>query len=312
MELFNPWWVSDGVNMNSYTASRTAEYAAAFRALETVHRPARKRLFEDRFAFAFLGREIQRYVRFATLPFLGNLMRSYIEWKSTGAMSSGITLTRLIDDWLRDSVRGGVRQVVLLGAGYDCRASRLPELAECRVVEIDHPATQTIKMESLKAFPGTPPDNVTYLAVDLTTQNLEDVWATVELDRSAPVFVLWEGVTHYLGETAVDSVLRALARLCAPDSLLAFTYLHQGLLDGSLYFARAQIAKDRVALGGEPWIWGMNPARLPAYLSKRGFQLQKDLGADEYRQMYWGSIARQLQGFGFYHVALARVAGRCP
>jgi O-methyltransferase involved in polyketide biosynthesis len=35
-------------------ASRTAEYMALFRALETARRPARARLFEDRFAAGFL------------------------------------------------------------------------------------------------------------------------------------------------------------------------------------------------------------------------------------------------------------------
>ncbi len=297
--------------MNPHEASRTAEYAAAFRALEMVRQPVGKRLFEDRFAVAFLGPEIGRYVRLASLPVLSGLVRSYIEWKSAGAMSSGIVRTRLIDDWLHDSVRGGVRQVVLLGAGYDCRAARLPELLECRVVEIDHPATQSFKMERLKAFPGTRPDNVTYLAADLTVQNLTDVWNTAGLTQDAPVFVIWEGVTHYLGEAAVDAVLCALAKLCVPGSLLAFTYLHRGLLDGSMAFPRAQVAREHVAKSGEPWIWGMDPARLPADLSERGFQLQKDLGAEEYRRMYWGNAARRLQGFGFYHVALARVTGRC-
>ncbi|RJQ09901.1 MAG: SAM-dependent methyltransferase [Dehalococcoidia bacterium] len=316
--------------MNPHEASRTAEYAAAFRALETVRRPAKARLFEDPFAAAFLGPEILRYVRLAAMPILGGLVRSHVEWKSAGAMSSGIARTRLIDDWLREALHEGLRRVVLLGAGYDCRAQRLPELADRRVVEIDHPATQAAKKERLQAILGALPGNVTYLPADLTKQNLEDVWnhdgaqlnsashvsngwSTVQPCSIAgpsgdePVFVLWEGVTHYLGEAAVDATLRALSRLCPPGSRLAFTYLHRGLLDGSLSFKRAQVARDRVAQGGEPWIWGMDPARLPEYLAERGFQLRKDLGADEYRALYWDAAARRLQGFGFYHVAMAGV-----
>ena len=57
--------------------------------------------------------------------------------------------TRVIDDALRDFVAGGGRQLVLLGAGYDCRALRLPELAELRVFEVDHPATQAHKRDVL-------------------------------------------------------------------------------------------------------------------------------------------------------------------
>ena len=38
-----------------------------------------------------------------------------------------------------------VSQVVILGAGFDCRAYRLEALRGARVFEIDHPATQAVK-----------------------------------------------------------------------------------------------------------------------------------------------------------------------
>ena len=44
--------------------------------------------------------------------------------------------TRVIDDVLRAFVAGGGRQVLILGAGYDCRAARFArELADARVFE---------------------------------------------------------------------------------------------------------------------------------------------------------------------------------
>ena len=293
--------------MKPHEASRTAEFQAGFRAMETVRRPASLRLFEDPLSITFLGPAPRRYVNLASIPILGRFVRSIVEWRSAGAMSSGIARTRLIDDWLRDSMREGIRQIVLLGAGYDCRACRLPELTHCHVIEIDHPATQAAKKGRLQGLLGSLPGNVTYLAADLTTERLEEVWGRAGLDRNARVFVLWEGVAHYLGEAAVDATLRALFGLCPPGSLLAFTYLHRGLLEGTLTFDRAHVAQARVAQGDEPWIWGMDPARLPEYLADRGFRLQQDFGAEDYRKMYWGYDARRYRGFGFYHAALAVV-----
>jgi methyltransferase (TIGR00027 family) len=221
-------------------------------------------------------------------------------------MSSGIARTRLIDDWLDEAVVQGIRQIVLLGAGYDCRASRLAGLADCRILEIDHPATQAHKKACLQTLDRSMPDNVDYLAADLTERNPDTVWECAGLEKNTPVFVLWEGVTHYLGEEAVNATLRVLSRVCARGSLLVFTYLDRALLDGSRVFPGASIARKRVALGNEPWIWGMDPVMLPHYLSERGFELVEDLEADAYRALYWGDAAKRLKGFGFYHVALAR------
>jgi methyltransferase (TIGR00027 family) len=292
--------------MKSGTGSATARFQAAFRALESVRRPAGRRLFLDPFAAGFLDPALRRYVRLAALPLLGERVRAFAEWKSGGAMSSGIARTRLIDDNLREAIRAGASQILLLGAGYDCRAQRMPELSGLRVEEMDHPSTQAAKQSILVRMAGGLPGNVVYLATDLVKDELAETWSRSGLDRGAPVFVIWEGVAHYLGDQAVDRTLRALAALLAPGSLLAFTYIHAGLLDGSVRFARAEVARRRVADEGEPWIWGMDPARTPGYIRERGFELLQDLGADEVRSRYWGPEARRLKGFAFYRVALAR------
>jgi len=290
-------------------ASRTAEYAAGFRAIESVRRPAASRLFEDPFAVHFIAPDLQRIVRWAAIPVLGGLVRWYVDRLSPGAMTSGIARTRLIDDLLGTAVHEGFRRVMILGAGYDARAHRMPELACCRVVEVDHPATLASKQERLRGLLPGQPGHVAYVGADLTGRDLRDVWKEAGLGSDERTFILWEGVTHYLGEAAVDAVLRALSEMAAPGSRLLFTYLHGGLLDGSVTFEMAHIPMKRVASEGEPWIWGMRPDRLPDYLARRGFGLLSDVGADEYRVRYWGERGRRMRGFAFYRVALTVVRG---
>src|ERR1700733_11060515 len=53
--------------------------------------------------------------------------------------------TRAIDEALCQAVKAGVHQLVILGAGLDARAWRMPELAETHVFEVDHPSTQAYK-----------------------------------------------------------------------------------------------------------------------------------------------------------------------
>jgi len=290
--------------MKDDQASSTAQYAASFRALEDVRRPADSRLFTDPFAVHFLAPKLQRIVRAASLPVLGTVVRVYIDYRWPGAMSSGIARTRLIDDLMIAAVRDDIRQVVMLGAGFDCRAYRLPDLADCRVIEVDHPATQALKRERLAEIRSTP-NPVIYAAADFTRQNLRDVLQETSFDATSRTFFLWEGVTHYLGEAAVNETLRTIAGSAAPGSRLVFTYLHGGLLDGTVKFDGAHASKDQVAGHGEPWIWGMHPERMPAFLSERGFKLMEDVSADEYRARYWGERGRRMRGFGFYRVALA-------
>src|SRR4051812_10252637 len=53
--------------------------------------------------------------------------------------------TLAIDAHFREALSLGARQLVILGAGLDGRAYRLRELADVRVFEVDHPATQAWK-----------------------------------------------------------------------------------------------------------------------------------------------------------------------
>jgi methyltransferase (TIGR00027 family) len=290
-------------------ASRTAEYAASFRALESVRRPSRSRLFEDPLAIRFLAPGRRRLVRLAGLPLFGAVVRAWVERRWPGAMTSGIARTRLIDDWLRQALQDGISQVLLLGAGFDCRAYRLRELEHCRVVEVDHPATQAVKREHVVRALGRLPEHVTFVGADLTREDSRRVLGATGLDARERVVVLWEGVTHYLGEAAVDATLRALADTSAHDSRVVFTYLHRGLLDGTAEFEGARASVEQVAGDGEPWIWGMEPERMPAYLAERGLQLLEDVGAEEYRVRYWGERGRRMRGFTFYRVAMAQVRG---
>ena len=57
-----------------------------------------------------------------------------------GPRASAVARTRLIDDLVTDA-RSSIGQLVILGAGFDARAYRLPGLEQVTVFEVDHPAT---------------------------------------------------------------------------------------------------------------------------------------------------------------------------
>jgi O-methyltransferase involved in polyketide biosynthesis len=186
---------------------------------------------------------------------------------------------------------------VLLGAGYDTRALRLRELAGVRVFEIDHPATQSHKRDVLDRIGARSPS--TYLAWNFEarpasepgreaamterraqpTSELPGALAEIGHDPNALSFTIWEGVTMYLTEDAIDASLRAIRAWSAPGSELAMTY-----------FARTRITEPSlatrvisavVARVGEPWKWGWDPSELPRYLADRGFSIERDLAMSQ-------------------------------
>ncbi len=147
-------------------ASTTAELMALFRALETVRRPRAARLFEDPYAQIFLRPSLRAVVAAARAPGAGAAIRWLIDTGWPGARTAGVARTRWIDDALREAIAAGARQVLILGAGFDARALRLPELAAAQIVEVDLPATSRAKRERLLGR-GALPANVRYATADL-------------------------------------------------------------------------------------------------------------------------------------------------
>ncbi len=291
--------------MKTGQASRTAEYMAFFRALESAQVP-RKRLFVDSFATQFLRPGLRRAVYFSRVPVLGALILRYVDRRLPGARTSGVARTCLIDDALCQALREGIGQVLILGAGFDCRAYRLPNMGSAAVFEVDRPATFSVKRAHLRRVLANLPQNVRFVEMDFDRQSLEEALTRAGFDQLRPAVFLWEGVTNYLTADAVSAVLGFVAG-CAAGSRLIFTYIDRRALDGSGLFAGAADLMREVARLGEPWTFGLDPEELPNYLRARGLQLRRDAGAREYRRQYFGPDGQRMNGYDFYHVAIATV-----
>jgi hypothetical protein len=100
--------------MNPSSSSRTAEYIAFFRALESV-RTDDKRLFEDLFAVRFLRFRLRWAVRLAHVPVLASLVDRSADSRLPEARTSAIARTRFIDNAVRGFFSLDQGQLVLLG-----------------------------------------------------------------------------------------------------------------------------------------------------------------------------------------------------
>lgn len=292
--------------MKEGRASRTAEYMALFRALETT-RAADRRLFEDRFAAAFLSPRLRLVVRLSKAPLAGALVRAYIDHRWPGARTSAVARTRFIDDVAQLALHSGIEQVVILGAGFDARAYRIAAMARVDVVfEVDHPSTSAAKRTIVQAGLPLGPRHVRFVPVDFDSQPLPGTMSAAGYDPRRRTLFIWEGVTNYLTEDAVDGTLRWCAGAAA-GSTMVFTYVHRQVLDAPQAFHGTEKLFATLRAAGEGWTFGLDPSRLSSFLAQRGLVLSEDVGASDYRALYFGSAAMRMRGYEFYRIAVARV-----
>jgi methyltransferase (TIGR00027 family) len=288
-------------------ASRTAEQNALFRALESS-RPARERICEDPLARHFLTWPLTLVTRIAAIPGVAKSVSSFIDRRWPGVRSSVVARTRLIDDVIVTALEKDIEQLVILGAGFDSRPYRMSCLSAIDVFEVDHPDTQTAKRDVLKRLLSAPPKHVRFVSVDFKRDDLMSGMRLAGYRDKARTFILWEGVTNYLTDDAVDSTLRWCSDSSSPGSLLLFTYVHRDILTRPSAFVGAKNLFASLEKAGERFTFGMDPSHVPQYLAERGLSLEFDIGAAEYRERYFGAAARNMRGHEFYRVALARVS----
>jgi methyltransferase (TIGR00027 family) len=285
--------------------SRTAEYMAFFRALES-RRPPSRRLFADPLAAHVLGRPLRAATAVSGVPLLGAIVPWIVDHRFPGPRPSAVARTKVIDDWLADALEAGLDQLVLLGAGYDSRPYRIPGADRLAVFEVDHPDTQARKRELLERRLGSVPAHSRLVPVDFERDSLADTLAAAGFHGGARTLTIWEGVASYLSRPAVESTLRWAAASGAPGSRLALTYVHRGLIDGSVEFLHSGPWVDSVRRAGEPFVFGFDPAALPEEVSAFGLSVKEDLSTTEALERLGLSTARVP---GFYRVALLETSG---
>ena len=285
--------------------SRTAGHVALFRALESARR--RDKVFDDPYASKFLPPRYRMLARLARIPAVRRRVERYIDTRfPAGPRASAVVRTRLIDDLVGEALAAGIEQVLLLGAGYDSRAYRLPAMASARVFEVDHPATQASKRRRIRAHVRPAQRaHVRFVPVDLMRDDLSDALRRAGFATDERAVVVWEGVTNYLTADAVDTTLRHLAGIIASGGRLVVTYIDRSVLDGTGGFSGVEEWHAAVRRHGEPWTFGFDPVELPGYLAERGMRLTHDLSTREAAARYLGPLGRDEPAAPFYRIACA-------
>jgi methyltransferase (TIGR00027 family) len=222
------------------------------------------------------------------------------------AYANVILRTRFAEDALQLAVIRGIRQYVLIGAGFDSFALRRPAYAaDLQIFEIDFPATQSLKLARIAECGLTLPDSVHFIAADLSQETVAAALSRSPFASKDLTFFSWLGVTMYLTREANLETLKSIASCTPMASEVVFTYL-----DERLFRAQSESFREmekRVAAMGEPFLSGFNPGTLPRDLQDCGLHLLEDLNGSEIAAKYCRTGENSLGQSTFSHIALARV-----
>jgi len=222
--------------------------------------------------------------------------------------ASVIFRSRYAEDALAAAISRGIRQYVQIGAGFDSYVLRRPRGAQdVEVYEVDHPATQDLKLQSLVKGGLSLPEHVEFIAADLTRESIGDALRRSKFRFDEPAFFSWLGVTIYLTHEANLASLRAIGQCCEQGSSLVFTYTDElGLMPGSQSAAYERMKRNAGTMG-EPFLSGFAPQELAKLLSSVGFALDEDLSGVQLSERYACPPVAPLLPSAFSRVALAHV-----
>lgn len=178
--------------------------------------------------------------------------------------------TTFFDALALRAAESGTAQIVIVGAGYDCRALRFRDPA-VRYFELDHPATQHDKQERLRRL-GIAASDVTYVAIDLSTGEVAAALAEAGHDAAQPTLFTCEGLLLYLDVDTVERVFRGLRNQAEGRAALALSIAVRDHAPATpLAAARRAAWNERLRQIGEPPRTRLRRAEWDALLAKTGW-----------------------------------------
>jgi methyltransferase (TIGR00027 family) len=190
-------------------------------------------------------------------------------------MARGMAVrTRFYDEFFVDATRSGIRQAVIVAAGLDVRAYRLPWPQGTVVYEVDLPNVIDFKTSTLSKQGAAPTAERRTVAVDL-----RDDWpAALEaagFDPQAPSAWSAEGLVVYLPPEAQDALFDNITALSAPGSQLASEFVPDTTVFRD---PRWRSHHDRMSeLGFEldfnDLVYHFERSHIIEYLTQRGWQV---------------------------------------
>jgi methyltransferase (TIGR00027 family) len=197
-------------------------------------------LFTDPFASMFIDEAVARGWQ---------LPQRHVAERIRSIAGYAASRTKWFDEFFIAAGAGGIEQAVILAAGLDARAWRLPWNAGTVVYEIDQPKVLAFKTETLHNRGVHPAARYVAVPVDLR-QDWPKALREAGFDPSEPTAWAAEGLLPYLPAAGQDLLFERVADLSAQGSRVGVESFGRGFFDrGYLDRRREQMRRLREEAG---------------------------------------------------------------
>ena len=259
---------------------RSSDTALGVTTIRAVHQLIDElpHLLEDPVSLLLLGEDAVRQIR--------EMPQQHQSTASRALRSHVVLRSRYAEDELLRAARSGIGQFINLGAGYDTFSCRQPGWARTlTIVEVDHPATQSAKIELIKEKGIETPGNVEFVPLDLESGDLLESLARTSLNLALPTFVACLGVLAYLRPETVSKTFMSIAGMAkGSEFVFAFAPHQADTRRGTREFVTTA---EKAAAHGEPWLTRFEVEDLNLELAKSGFATVSFLDPTEAEERYY-------------------------
>jgi methyltransferase (TIGR00027 family) len=304
--------------LNPSTASRTALATSLMRALHSRSDPVPllsdtwgDRLVPESAKAALRQLAMERIAKAKPGVILDGVEGLELGLRSNAAYADVILRSRYMEDALKEAVARGIRQYVIIGAGFDSFICRRPAWAAgVTIIEVDHPSTQRLKRERLAACGVALPRSVEFVEADLSMESLGSALARSSFRVDHLTFFSWLGVTMYLTREANLNALRSIATCAPAGSQLVFTYVDEAVLspDQASDESFRRLMTD-VSAAGEAFRSGFDVQTMSKKLLETRLLLLEDVDGDQAASRYDPEGQNAFRTAAAAHIVHARGTG---
>ncbi len=266
MEMDRP--ASSQIHVSLGNCSGTAILAAAGRAIGARESDPRARN-PDVFAEKFIGNPSDLDSSMQYAPVVRALSQTYEAAMLVPDVARFVRLmtvrTRFIDEELYGAIADGIRQVVIVGAGFDSRAYRCKPCDGLRIFEVDHISTQDVKRKRVETIVGEVPSLLSYVPADIRNGSLASALVSEGFDTTQGAFFIMEGISVYLTQNVLVETLRFISG-CAAGSRIVMDFVASSVIQ-NVDRMLSEVAQSRrfpqrdgrlEVFRSEPWRWGID------------------------------------------------------
>ncbi len=142
----------------------------------------------------------------------------------------------------------------------------------------------TDKLKRISRTGLTPPENVRYIAADLSSESLANVLDKNGFDRSKKTFFSCLGLLYYLTNDEISQLFESIAQVSADGSSVAFDFPDSHLFSSSVPRVKNMLAMAEMS--GEPMKSCFGYGELEKMLEDNGFLIYEFLNRDDIQDRF--------------------------